>query len=338
MKTAGPGSLGIDGRLFSREIISVMVRLALAIACILACTSRASAQATIVGKTISEHGDGYEISFAYPQIGIPSADAAMQDWVQDRVNGFKDSLTQRASHEPPYFAQLTYTVARNDDSALSILFSYSVYTGGAHPNLVQTAFNFLMPDGARVFLPDLIGDDGIKRVSDLAIADLTARLAGPNGMSDPAWIRAGAGPYADNFDTFELLPDQIVLEFDPYDVAAYAAGPQEVRIPLSELQDALRPDPRAPLPSFDCAEARTVIEQAICSDMTLAQLDRRTGEAFNTRLRIEALGNQPPTVRAQQQAWLAQRDAACAGSTDADLVACLEQQYALRLTALQNFE
>src|SRR5205085_4127236 len=136
----------------------------------------------------------------------------------------------------------------------SIRFMYSIYTGGAHPNFAQTAFNFLMPDGARVFLPDLIGAEGITRVSDLAIADLTPRLTGPNGMSDPNWVRTGAGPYADNFDTFELLPDQVVLDFDPYAVAAYAAGPQKVSIPLSRLQDMLRPDPRAPLPSFDCAD------------------------------------------------------------------------------------
>jgi uncharacterized protein YecT (DUF1311 family) len=317
----------------------IMVRVVLAIVCILAATGQAAAQAAVTDKTIAEQGDSYDLSFAYPQIGLPAADAAMQDWVQHQVDGFKSSLAQRRPQEPPYSAQLRYTVARNDDRAVSILFSYSIYTGGAHPNFVQTAFNFLMPDGARVFLPDLIGTEGVRRVSDFAIADLTQRLVDPNGMSDPAWIRIGAGPYADNFETFELLPDQIVLEFDPYAVAAYAAGPQQVRIPLTQVQDVLRPDPRAPLPSFDCAAARSDIEQAICADMTLAQLDRRTAEAFDSRLRFEALGNEPPTVRAQQQAWLAQRDATCVGSSSSPaLRTCLEQQYLLRLAALQNFD
>jgi uncharacterized protein YecT (DUF1311 family) len=328
----------VAGQALTYKTTLAMVRLALVTTCMLAGTVDASAQSSITERTIGEQGAGYEMRFAYPQIGMPSADAAMQEWVQGRVDAFKDVLPQRAPQEPPYSAQLTYAVARNDETAVSVLFSYSEYTGGAHPNLVQTAFNFLMPDSARVFLPDLIGNDGIERVSDLAIADLTPRLTGPNGMSDPAWIRSGAGPYAENFDTFELLHDQIVIEFDPYDVAAYAAGPQEVRIPLSQLEDVLRPDPRAPLPSFDCVDARTAVEHAICSAMALAQLDRRTAEAFNARLRIEAVSYQPRTVRAQQQAWLAERDAACAGSTDAALVTCLEQQYAFRLTALQNFE
>jgi uncharacterized protein YecT (DUF1311 family) len=181
-----------------------------------------------------------------------------------------------------------------------------------------------------------VGTDGIQRVSELAIGDLTPHLTGLNGMSDPTWILTGAGPFADNFETFQFLPNEIVLEFDPYQVAAYAAGPQEVHISLAKLQDVLPPDPHAPLPSFDCAAARTDVEHAICSDMGLAQLDRRTAEAYSTRLRLEALANQPPTVEAQQQAWLAERDAACADTAATALVNCLDEQYTLRLAALQN--
>ncbi len=321
----------------ARALVRTMFRLVLPIALLLTISGRTSAQASISQMVQTEQGDGYELRYVYPKIGIPSADATMQDWVHVLADGFKGVLPERGAQEPQYSAQLTYAVARNDESVVSILFSYSIYTGGAHPNFTQTAFNFLTPDGARVFLPDLVGNDGIQRVSDLAIADLTARLTGPDGMSDTDWINNGAAPFADNFETFELLPDQLVIEFDPYAVAAYAAGPQKVRIPLTELQDMLRPDPRAPLPSFDCADARTRVERAICSEMALAQLDRRIAEAFNMRLRFEAQGNQPPTVRAQQRAWLIERDAACAASANTALVSCLAQQYASRLTALQSF-
>ncbi len=297
----------------------------------------ASAEATITEKHMAEHGDGYDINLAYPELGVPRADAAIAEFVQADFSGFKDWASLRTPQEPPYSAQLTYTVARNDESVVSILFSYAFYTGGAHGNLTQTAFNFLMPDGARVFLPELVGSDGVQRVSDMAIGSLDAQLVGPNGMSDPNWIKTGAGPYPENFETFEWLPDEVVLEFDPYQVAAFAAGPQEVRIPLSQLQDLLRPDPRAPLPSFDCALAETSVEHAICSDMPLAQLDRRTAEAFNMRLRFEAEGAQPPIVRAQQRAWLTQRDAACATPSVPDLVSCLSDQYKQRLETLRSF-
>ncbi len=175
---------------------------------LLLCTTPVAAQASIGEKTITDQAAGYQMRLAYPQIGLPPADSAMQDYTQALVDDFKQTLQARDPREPPYFAELRYSVVRNDEAVVSILFSYSIYTGGAHPNLAQTAFNFLMPDGVRVFLPDVVGNDGIQRVSDLAVADLTARLTGPSGMSDPAWIRTGAAPYADNFETFELLADE----------------------------------------------------------------------------------------------------------------------------------
>jgi hypothetical protein len=165
-----------------------------------------------------------------------------------------------------------------------------------------------------VFLPDLIGQDGIDRVSDIAVADLTDKLTA-NSYTNPEWIRTGAlrghvktsgwpltsaGPHGDNFEGFEWLPTELVLHFDPYVVASYAEGPQQVRIPLAALQDVLRPDPRAPLPSFDCVKAVSTAEIAICSDQRLAQLDRRVAEAYAARLRYESLSRQSPRLTAQQ--------------------------------------
>lgn len=297
----------------------------------------AAAQTTVTDKTIAERGAGYEFSFDSPELGVSAADAAIQDFVQAEVATFRSWVSSRQPDEPGYFAELTYTIPRNDDSVVTVLFSYSFYTGGAHPNHTQVAFNFLMPDGVRVLLPDVIGSDGIQRVSDLAIADLNATLTGPNGTSDAEWIRTGAGPYAENFEAFEWLPDELVLHFDPYQVAAYAAGPQEVRLPWARLQDLLRPAPRTPLPSFACSNAVTAVEHAICSDMPLAQLDRRTAEAFAMRLRSEASANLPPKVRVEQQAWLGQRDAACSGASGAALVRCLTDQYRIRLNDLRSF-
>src|SRR5262249_42885734 len=134
----------------------------------------------------------------------------LETWARSVLDDFRTSLAARTAQENPYFARLSYTVTRNDERAVVVAFLYNVYTGGAHPNSVQTTFNFLMPDGARVFLPDLVGDAGIQRVSDLAIADLGVQL-GSQGYSDPNWIRQGAGPHAETFEAFEWLPSEVVL-------------------------------------------------------------------------------------------------------------------------------
>jgi uncharacterized protein YecT (DUF1311 family) len=297
----------------------------------------ALATVSVTQQTVDEHTAADDIQFAYPQIGIAADDTLLTDWTNSLLSEFRASVAARTPSEPPYSAKLSYSVTRNDERAVVILFKYSIYTGGAHSNYVQTTFNFLLPDGTRVFLPDLIGDAGIQRVSDLAIANLSASL-GATGYADPSWIRTGAGPYADNFESFEWQPSELVVHFDPYQVASYADGPQEVHIPMDQLQDVLRPEPRVPLPSFDCSRAATNVENAICSDQALAQLDRRVAEAYGMRLRLEAIGGQTPTVQAQQIQWLAQRDSDCGGTTSgAGLVSCLKGEYSQRLMALQRF-
>jgi uncharacterized protein YecT (DUF1311 family) len=326
----------IDVALLSRSLASGLRIAALAIALSLTSVGSAWAQVAVTDQTIEEQASGYDLYFAYPRVGWPSVDGMIEAWAQARLAGFKSALSARTDREPPYSARLSYAVTRNDAQAVVILFDYSLYTGGAHPNFTQAAFNLLEPDGTQVFLPDLIGTEAVGRVSDLAIADLTAQLTA-RGYADADWIRTGAGPYADNFETFEWQPSELVLHFDPYAVASYADGPMVVHVPLAAVRDKLRREPRTPLPSFACTSATTPVELAICADQRLAQLDRRVAEAYAARLRLEAISTRPPTVTAQQVAWLGQRDAACAGQTEGALVDCLTDQYTARLAALRDF-
>jgi uncharacterized protein len=99
----------------------------------------------------------------------------------------------------------------------------------------------------------------------------------------------------------------------------------------------MRPDPRAPLPSFDCVKATTPVELAVCSDASLAQLDRRMAEAYALRLRLGSVYPDPAKVRSEQVDWLVKRDATCAERADAALVTCLKSEYALRLQTLRGY-
>src|SRR6185312_8379931 len=167
----------------------------------------------------------------------------------------------------PYEFGTTYEIARNDNQVFSVVFTEYSDTGGAHPNTDSAAFNFLMPDGALVYLPELVdGARGIAQLSRIVVGQLNKDIGGPDGMSDADWIKRGAGPLATNFAVFVLEPKRIHILFPPYQVAAYAAGPQETYVSLAALKGYMRPNPRAPQPSFPCAKAATQIEHAICAD------------------------------------------------------------------------
>ena len=89
------------------------------------------------------------------------------------------------------------------------------------------------------------GADWPAALSRVAIPLLERELG---EMADPAWVAEGAGPSAENFARWALVPDGLLLLFDPYQVAPYAAGPQAVTIPRTALADVADPSgPLAPL-------------------------------------------------------------------------------------------
>lgn len=285
-------------------------------------------------KKFSAHKPSYTIELAYPHTGQQAIDGEIEAWARGLAKDFADAVAQEETPPAgPWSAELTYEVARNDGRMFSVLFSYYSYMGGAHPNTVFEAFNFLRPDGLRIELPELFTPRGVERISALAIAQLRKTLTGPDGMSDTDWIGRGAGPNAKNFRNFILLANELVIHFDPYQVAAYAAGPQEARIALAKLKDAMRGDPRAPAASFDCALARSDVERTICGNRDLARLDRHVAEDYFEKLAWESDQAKRARLRQEQRSWLKARDASCQRAGQ-PMVACLMSLYQDRLRAL----
>ena len=256
-------------------------------------------------------------------------------WAKTAVDDFiRDATTDRLPEERAYELGATFEVKRNDDEMFAVVFTEYFDTGGAHPNSDFVTFNYLMPDGWRVYLPEIFdGRKALQKISALAVADLTKRLTGPDGMSDPDWVKGGAGPEWDNFLAFVFQPKGLHIDFPPYQVAAYAAGPQETDIPLSALKGLMRKDWRAPAASFDCAAAATASEKAICSDVALARLDRDVATAYQRRLGYEQDAAKKDEVKQAQRAWLATRDATCPDAA----VPCLTDVYKARLAELQKY-
>lgn len=290
----------------------------------------------------------YEIDVEYPRTGIAAADKVLADYAKkaakDLIDAAVDDAAERRkdSVELPY--QLTYSldmrfeVNRNDDRMLVVTTHANRFTGGAHSNNQAESFTFLRPDGHRVFLAEIFaGSKALRKISALATKDLIDRIGGPDGMTDEDWIRQGAGAFWENFSTFVLTPNELVLHFQEYQVAAYAAGAQEGRIPLSALKGFMRPDWRAPAPSFNCRKARSRVEKAICSDVALARLDRKLSEAYRDALarEFDDQGNDiKPEARdaivQSQRKWLKERDRNCASGDKT----CLSAAYRERMNTL----
>lgn len=298
--------------------------------------SAAAAGLNVRNKTIQAKTADYEITAAYPQTGVKSVDDAIGTWVRDTVAQFKnEAAPDPDSAAGAWTLDLDYEVKRNDAAVFAVLVSEHDYTGGAHPNHGFTSFNFLMPDGRRVELPEILdGARGLQRLSALATADLVKRLSVPEVGIDPDGIRRGAGPEWSNFEIFLLQPDALEIIFPPYQVASYADGTQQARIPMDALRGALRRDWRAPAASFDCAKASTPVEQAICADVALARLDREIAAEYAGQLAVASGPAARQAITARQRHWLGNRDSACRDQPEASRVACLSGVYRIRLAEL----
>jgi uncharacterized protein YecT (DUF1311 family) len=285
-------------------------------------------------REIKDAKAAYTMAIAFPKTGHRAIDPMLEAWARDAERDFLDIAKEAGGPPGPWSLDVTYEVARNDAAMFAVVFTHGSYTGGAHPNSHTRTFNFLMPDGVEVELPELFTPRGMAQISDDAVAQLSKRLLAQE-MSDADWIKRGAGPNGRNFRSFVLKADVLTLYFDAYQMAPYVAGPQEATMARAKLKGSERADPRAPAPAFDCARAKSQVEKAICASRELARLDRHVSEAYAANLSGAADEAKRAAIRKEQRAWIKDRDAACL-SAALPLETCLIGMYRVRLRVLEG--
>lgn len=300
-------------------------------------------------RSIVDKSDKLDIRVDYPHTGIATIDNEIEAWARGEIEKTRKEYSDPdALHGSGWNLGINYIVERNDNILIAFVMDEASYTGGAHGFAHDVTFNYLMPDGHRVDLPDILDSKGLAVVSALAIADLKHQSqANDYGLPDDM-IQAGAGPDWKNFRAFTVLPTELHLYFAPYQVGPYVSGPQEVHIPISKLQGLIRSDWRTPReapatqlasspaassqssasesPSFDCTKAGTFVEKEICGDPVLAKLDAALSKNWSA-MNAANIGDAKRDLLLTQRAWMTERNQ-CADS------ACLQAVYRKRIDAI----
>ncbi len=135
--------------------------------------------------------------------------------------------------------ELSYDITAGNGSLISVNFGLlSDIEGAAHSNSNTIVLNYDLRAGRVLALADLFKFDAdyLKVLSDYCIRSLTKRE-----VSDAEWLQRGAGPEAENYKNWNLLPSGLLITFDPYQVASHAEGTQEVFIPYAALKQIINP-------------------------------------------------------------------------------------------------
>lgn len=143
--------------------------------------------------------------------------------------------------EIPQSLTMGFEVKQASSKLLVLMIWGSEFTGGAHPN---PTFYLLMVDpktGQRVAVSDLFSPrsdylDRLSEVSRIQLKKDPERL-----YTDSDWIKSGTEPSRENFALVWPENQDLVILFPPYQVAPYAAGPQEVKVPLKDFPGILNP-------------------------------------------------------------------------------------------------
>ncbi|HBG74998.1 MAG: hypothetical protein A2X25_07145 [Chloroflexi bacterium GWB2_49_20] len=166
--------------------------------------------------------------------------------VRGDIDSFRTSFQQNASNPLVVMGStydLQYALLSPAGDVMSLKFDINFYSdGAAHPGSYSLTFNYDLAAGQQLSLEQLFlpGSDYLERMAAYCKEQLNLR--------DIAYSEAGADPILENYRNWNITADGLLISFDPYQVAAYAAGPQTVLVPYGELQLVI--DPHSPLAGF----------------------------------------------------------------------------------------
>src|ERR1051325_6251267 len=218
-----------------------------------------TANVQVTAKVIKEANKQkpYSVNAEYPQIDGDSRFEGFNKEARALINkdvaAFKSAETSTDEADSGALPAETqnstldagYDFHLANDSLISVAFTEGTYSrGAAHGNSLTQVLNYDVKSGKKIALADLFKDKSkyLSVIASYCQKELKERAKKPDAMVLEELIEPGAGPRADNYRAWNITKKGLWITFDPYQVAAYAAGPQYILVPYSALKDIIKAD------------------------------------------------------------------------------------------------
>lgn len=214
-----------------------------------------SQQVTLVPQALNETNQTppFTITAQTPQLvgsndpRVTAFNQRLNDLISKEVDIWRQSFLQNTAPVVNNGSSLnvTYKLVSQIRDLWSFKFDFDFYSdGAAHPGLNSTTLNYDLAQGRELALSDLFlpNADYLGAISKYCITELSKQPFFDTPFAE------GAQPKPENYRNWNIAPDGLVITFDEYQVAPYAAGPQTVTIPYSELKSLI--NPQGPLERF----------------------------------------------------------------------------------------
>lgn len=198
-------------------------------------------QIKIVKKKINKKKGDCEVKIEYPQLeGMSNLvlQAQINSFLRDKVEsklGFNLDAIECKEDESTYYKEIGFRINYNKNSLLSITIDETADLGGVHPSHEVDSYNINLEDGKILKLTDLFTEAVFEKLSNLA----TSKAIAQYGDLSEAGFFVEKIPI-DHDTEFYILQDGVVFHFDEYEIAPYATGTVEIKLPWKEIRDLIK--------------------------------------------------------------------------------------------------
>lgn len=226
---------------------------------------------------------GWEIEIAYPQFtGEPAPSIQkLNQSVKNLVDAERKKLQNKGPRidplEIPYWFRCDYHALLVNPKIVSLVFHFNQFYGGAHGDNWSVPLNFqVVPEAKPISLEDFFG----KKVDPTILSNLCRlELYKKLGSGDSSVVIDGTDfSQAKSSPHFAFDKNGVVFYFDPYAVASYSEGPQEIRFSYAKLHALFAPSS----PVYQYVQVSTVKAPALELDSAkLAKEAAAAAKQFN---------------------------------------------------------
>jgi hypothetical protein len=161
-----------------------------------------------------------------------SEELDFKNQIEKSAEEFQKYAKEHNIPERPFEAYVSYKVTYNKNNLLSISFYYYKFTGGAHGGTKVISYNIDLKGGKTLALSDLFqsGTEYTEKIN--------AEVGRQMKSSGNLYFQNAFKSISDN-QPFYVEDENIVVYFQEYEIAPYAAGIPEFKIPLAMFSNEL---------------------------------------------------------------------------------------------------
>lgn len=179
---------------------------------------------------------------AHPDIEA-QANVAIKNFIEKIVADFAQETAGESVEKLPANTRSSLTMNWDpmliSPEVISVRFNYSAYIAGtAHPNNMSRVLNYDLTQGKVLNTQDLFisPDNALSLLSAFARDTLKKEMGNLSSKEFEEQVIPGTEPTIENFGAVALTKQGFLIIFNPYQVADYARGTQDILMSTKELE------------------------------------------------------------------------------------------------------